>query len=162
MPWPIKYTWCRRSCVSACVQVYKRRYDSATAGMLIKYESMWAQSCCTALWANDVTYLGKQCKHAHTSMVYLAVGYMFTHGNPSTHLLKAFTHTHHIHTVCAPTSAPLVPFPQQTLTLAKPTGRLKCLSPVSGSQIAHLKWWFGLFSNPHKGCEVVSLWCSAS
>lgn len=23
-----------------------------------------------ALWANDVTYLGKQCKHAHASTVY--------------------------------------------------------------------------------------------
>lgn len=79
-PLTIKYTWCGWSCVSACVQVYKGSDVSAAAGMLIKYESVREEkSCCTAPWANDVTHLEKRCKHAHTRMVYLADGCMFTH-----------------------------------------------------------------------------------
>lgn len=41
----------------------------------------------------------------NTRMVYLAVGYMFTHANHSSHLLKAFTHTE-THMQYTHTSAP--------------------------------------------------------
>lgn len=57
-----------------------------------------------ALWANDVTYLKQQCKHVHTGIVYLSVGYMFTQGNHCACFQKAVTHSTetHIHYILYP------------------------------------------------------------
>lgn len=106
--------------------------------------------------ANDVTYLEKQRKRAHTSTVCLAAGYMFTRGNHAAHLLKAFTRTQQKHMQSVRTHL-LISCPQQILTRAKLTERLKCRSPISGSGNAHLKRRFRVFSNPLNVCVSGSI-----